>query len=181
MMGSMEIGYRPGTLSDHRRRPLVFALHRREQVALLLWLPLALLLYANVQCVAVRGRSMEPTLSSGRTLLVWKLVPRGSLKPGDVIVFQAADGGEMIKRIACIRRGPLGLLPGAYAPRDGASAPVPLALLFSPYLAARDMGMIGPPSPDQTIYVVGDNFQNSYDSRDFGPISPAQILGKVLF
>ena len=109
------------------------------------------------------------------------MVPLGTLKPGDVIVFRGQDGIEMVKRIACIHRGPLGLLPGVYRTHDGTNMPIPLALLFAPYLAARDMGGIGPPARDQTIYVIGDNFDDSYDSRDYGPISPDQILGKVLF
>ena len=162
-------------------RPVVRGMSRREQMALLVWLPLALLVYVNFQCVAVRGHSMEPTLANGTRLVVWKMVPLGTLKPGDVIVFRGQDGTEMVKRIACIHRGPLGLLPGVYWTRDGSRTPIPLALLFSPYLAARDMGDLGPPARDQTVYVVGDNFENSYDSRDYGPISPDQILGKVLF
>ena len=124
---------------------------------------------------------MEPTLTNGRRLLVWKMVPLGTLKPGDVVVFQGQDGVEMVKRIACIHRGPLGLVPGMYWTRDRSHVPIPLALLFAPYLAARDMGRVGAPARDQTIYVIGDNFDDSYDSRDYGPISPDQILGKVLF
>ena len=177
----MEIGFKQECFRITGGGRSASTLHRREQIALLVWLPLALLLYANFQCVAVNGRSMEPTLASGRKLIVWKMAPRSSLRPGDVIVFQGPDGVEMIKRIACIHRGSLGLLPGVFSPRDGVSAPVPLALLFAPYLAALDLGRVEPPSPDRTIYVVGDNFQDSYDSRDFGPISPRHILGKVLF
>ena len=35
--------------------------------------------------------------------------------------------------------------------------------------------------PDNTVYILGDNRDNSYDSRDFGPIPIAAIQGKVLF
>ena len=31
-----------------------------------------------------------------------------------------------------------------------------------------------------SIYVVGDNLENSTDSRDFGPIRDEAVLGKVL-
>ncbi len=177
----MEIGHQSGDVLRQRRHSSLRWLRRRERFALLVWLPLAVLIYANFQCVAVRGRSMEPTLTSGRLLFVWKMVPRGSLKPGDVIVFRAPDGMEMIKRIAYIHRGPVALLPGLYWPHDGSQGPISLTMLFAPYLAARDMGVLGPPAPNQTIYVVGDNRDDSYDSRDYGPISPDQILGKALF
>jgi len=34
---------------------------------------------------------------------------------------------------------------------------------------------------DDQVYVEGDNREASTDSRDFGPVSPSNILGKVIY
>ena len=154
---------------------------RRDRLALLVWLPLAMLLWVNIKCVIVHGHSMEPTFHTGQIVLVWKAIPAADLKPGDVIVFRGNDGVEMIKRIVLITREPMERVRSLYYTHDAAHTPEPLGLLFAPYLAARDMGQCPPPTPDQDIYMVGDNFNDSYDSRDYGPIGPRQILGRVIF
>jgi signal peptidase I len=154
---------------------------RRDFLALFLWLPLALLLWGNLKCAVVQGHSMQPTFHTGQRLFVWTGVPASALRAGDVVVFRGSDGVEMIKRIALIHHGSLLNVRSVYYTHDQYHTPEALAVLFAPYLIARDSGQYGPPRSDQDIYVVGDNFEDSYDSRDYGPISPRQILGKVLF
>ncbi len=160
---------------------LPFRSGRRDRVALLVWLPLALILWANVKCVVVHGHSMEPSYHTAQMVFVWKGVPTAALRPGDVVVFRGADGVEMIKRIALIHTGPITQIRSLYYTHDGSHTPESLGLVFAPYLASVDMGQSAPPAADRDIYVIGDNYDDSYDSRDYGPISPRQILGKVIF
>ena len=158
------------------------ALRRREWRVLALFLIFALLCWLNVRRVEVRGESMYPTYHSGEMVVVWKTAPRSLLKPGDVIVFRQ-EKDELIKRIVYVQRAPgPARLPAQVELPNGVR--VRLADLFSPYISpyfaqVRD-GLLPPPPPQNTIYVLGDNLPVSDDSRYFGPISPQQILGKVI-
>ncbi len=169
----------PRTTSDKEAR---MRLRRREWAFLSVFLLIALVALVNVKRVEVKGVSMEPAFHSGDLVIVWKTVPRASLKPGDVVVFKSADGDELIKRIAAIQTGPAPQFPDWLTLSDGRREAV--AALFSPYnspyFAGQLMGRVPLPAPDRTIYVLGDNLMHSNDSRDFGPISSRQLLGKVI-
>lgn len=157
-------------------------LRRRELGLLAVFFVFAVLVAVNFKRVEVSGISMEPTYQSGDLVTVWKTVPRASLKPGDVIVFKSADGDELIKRIAAIQSGPFPRFP-AWLEMDNGRREAVRALFdpqFSPYFARLLLRRIPPPAPDHIIYVLGDNLPRSDDSRDFGPISARQILGKVI-
>lgn len=165
-----------------QKRPAKASLRRREWMFLSVFLFVALAAWVNVKRVEVKGISMEPTFYNSDLAIVWKTVPRASLAPGDVVVFKSADGDELIKRIAAIQSGPDPRFPQWLTLADGRREAV--AALFSPYnspyFAGRMIGRVPPPAPDRTIYVLGDNLMYSNDSRDFGPISPRQLLGKVV-
>lgn len=153
---------------------------RRQSVfAVGILLILALLLRVNFRQGRVTGPSMEPTYRSGETVLVWKTVPRQSLKSGDVIILRDVNGDELIKRIALIR--PWSLMPpaGSYT-IAGSGRQIPNALLFAGYFHRIALGKQPVPPPENRVYVVGDNLLNSDDSRHFGPIRRDQILGKVV-
>ncbi len=123
---------------------------------------------------------MEPTYHNGETVLVWKSVPRSSLKPGNVIVFRDTNGDELIKRIAFIQPVWKPAAPsGFYIPANG-TRPIPYSLLFRLYFESFTVGKLPIPTPDHIIYVLGDNLRESDDSRRIGPISYAQVLGKVV-
>jgi len=172
----------PAEQIARQKRAAHASLRRREWAFLSVFLIVAVVAWVNVKRVEVKGISMEPTFHSGDLAIVWKTVPRASLMPGDVVVFKSADGDELIKRIAAIQSGPVPRFPAWLMLSDGRREAV--AALFSPYnspyIAARMIGRIPPPAPDRTIYVLGDNLMHSNDSRDFGPISPRQLLGKVV-
>jgi len=57
---------------------------------------------------------------------------------------------------------------------------VPYPLLFGAYFQNVASGKTSLPARDRTVYVLGDNLLESDDSRHIGPISPRQILGKVI-
>lgn len=158
-------------------------LRRREWAVLAVLLALALVALVNFKQVQVSGISMEPTFHDGDRVIIWKRAPYDQLKPGDIIVFKSGDGSELIKRIVCVAPATrVRQFPPANFPR---SIPTPNGLLdprygFFPYFFAVSIGRKPLPPPQDTIYVMGDNYKHSLDSRDFGPIDPHQILGKVI-
>lgn len=158
-------------------------LRKQTWIALGALLALALLLRLNVRQGRIAGPSMSPTYEDGETVLVWTSVPRSRLKPGEVIIFRDTNGDELIKRIAFIRPPRPFWQPdppaGDFRTING-SRLVPYPLLFGWYFHNVASGKIPKPAPDRTIYVLGDNLRESDDSRHIGPISPRQILGKVI-
>ncbi len=155
-----------------------FAVRRREWGVLSVLLVLALLAVWNFERAVVTGISMYPTFHDGENLLVWKQVPRSSLKIGDVIVVRHPDGSEIIKRIVFIQNDTGTAVHPAtvWTPRGRFS----FDRFFSGYFLEVKHGALPPSPPENTIYVMGDNFDHSEDSRMFGPVSPAQVIGKVL-
>ena len=155
-------------------------LRKQTYIAFGILLLLALLLRLNIREGRVSGPSMSPTYESGDTVLLWKSVPRAYLKPGMVIIFRDTNGDELIKRIAFIGPQYARIAPDADWTTINGSRKVPLPLLFSQYYGRVASGLTPAPSADRDIYVLGDNLLESDDSRHIGPISPRQILGKVI-
>lgn len=127
---------------------------------LLLILGLALFMFFNFKTVMVTGYSMEPTYHNRERVLVsrayWLI---GGIKRKDVIVFRSPTGEEVIKRVYG--------LPGDVI--DYLNVPDEWSLGEGEYRV-----------PEGTYYVIGDNRQNSEDSRKFGPIKQSEVLGKVV-
>jgi signal peptidase I len=125
----------------------------------------------------IPSESMVPTLEVGDRVFVNKFVYRfGEPQRGDIVVFKSVEGGEeeLIKRIVA--------LPGdKIAVQDG--------VLFvngepqeEPYLNAQfsDSEHFGPTTVSGgEVFVMGDNRDNSRDSRFFGPVPIENIEGEA--
>ena len=156
-------------LAQVRKREHIRGLRKREWIVLGVFLFAALWGYFNLKRVVVQGVSMEPTLHNGQTVIVWKTFPPASLQIGNVIVLRYSSQENLIKRIVFVQN-----TQGTATPPRTVWTPKG-ARLFA------DLFSHSPPKPlANTIYVMGDNFENSDDSRDFGPINPQQIIGKVV-
>ncbi|SDS30138.1 S26 family signal peptidase [Actinoplanes derwentensis] len=100
----------------------------------------------------VDGRSMEPTLSEGDRLLIRRCAPAG-VRRGDIVV----------------AREPLSTLPGRLVVKRAVAVPgdpVPPRL-----------GLAGDVVPEGALVVLGDNPDQSRDSRDFGYLPASHLLG----
>ena len=143
---------------------------------LLLAVVLYFLIDAFIARVRVENVSMEPTLVPGEFLVVNKLSYKtGEIKHGDIIVFHYPlnPDEDYIKRV-------IGLPGDAITIIDG-QVSVNGYLLDEPYIAA-------PPArggewivPQNAVFVMGDNRNESSDSRDWGFVPDDFILGKALF
>lgn len=138
---------------------------------------------ALFQAFWIPSESMETTLLINDRVLVNKLSYKlHDVHRGDVVVFVRRDDepGEyrdLIKRV-------IGLPGDTVEARDNVVY-VNGAKMVEPYL---DPGIttsnFGPvPVPEDQIFVMGDNRNESYDSRNFGTIEESRIVGRafVLF
>ena len=55
----------------------------------------------------------------------------------------------------------------------------PWRMLFLDHSRAVATGRLPKPPRENTLYMMGDNADNSGDSRVFGPIRPDQVVGQV--
>ncbi len=133
-----------------------------------------------VTAFKIPASSMHPTLKKGDRILVEvseKYVPQR----GDVIVFKypkdrsrsflkraVAFGGESVE----IKDG------GIYINGDKLKGP-PFQKLR--YESLGEFGIEGKPFvvPDRSVFVLGDNSQNSRDSRYLGSVPEADVIGKA--
>lgn len=143
-------------------------------------LVLAVLLFAGINAVSARirvdGYSMEPTLHSGEFVIVNKVEYKlGAPHIGDVIVFHFPRDPEQeyIKRV-------IGL-PGDQVAISGGKVSVNGQVLNEPYIAS-------PPAygdrtwvvPEDQLFVLGDNRNNSSDSHNWGTVPMSYVVGKAL-
>lgn len=141
---------------------------------------LSLVLFLGINLVSARirvdGESMVPSLNSGEFIIVNRLAYKlGNPSHGDVIVFRFPrdPNQEFIKRV-------IGL-PGDEIRILGGTVSVNGQRMEEDYIAA-------PPGyqgewrvPEGTVFVLGDNRNNSSDSHDWGPVPLGDIIGKAVF
>jgi signal peptidase I len=127
------------------------------------------------QATRVEGYSMEPTLHGQQRLVIEKLSYR--LHPprrGDIVVLRVPGYGRemLIKRV-------IGL-PGETIEVRGGQVLIDGVPLAEPYLRTVTRGDYPPTRiPADAVFVMGDNRNNSNDSRAFGPIPLDAIVGKA--
>jgi signal peptidase I len=141
---------------------------------------LAGLLFLAINAISARirvdGSSMVPTLNDGQFVMVNRLVYKYS-DPGrgDVVVFHYPRDPEQeyIKRI-------IGL-PGDTVMINDGHIFVNGEQLNEPYIAATTRATGEWQVPGDHIFVLGDNRNNSQDSRNFGFVSTDNVIGKAIF
>jgi signal peptidase I len=134
-----------------------------------------------VQSVTVSGPSMIPNLLNGGNYFVNRLAyVQSEPKATDIVeVRDPQDGSLVVKRIIAT--------PGESIYFKKGVVYVNSKRIFEPYLEDRTPTFAYEKSAEEFIccgadqyYVLGDNRNNSTDSRTFGPVRRANILGKLM-
>jgi len=131
-----------------------------------------------VQAFYIPSGSMEPTLMVDDRILVAKFMYR--FKPvhrGDVIVFRYPlnPQRDFVKRV-------MGLPGDRVQLKDGVVHLDGTVLSEKGYTIKPDFGNYGPVTvPASQYFVLGDNRNNSEDSRFFGYVPRGNVIGKAIF
>jgi signal peptidase I len=120
----------------------------------------------------VKGESMQPTLHNNDILILWQL---GDIKRDDVIVFQPENETDpFIKRIIGV--------PGDTLKFEKLTVYLNGNEIEScsiiDTMCQQDKELV---IPEGYYFVMGDNRNNSTDSRKLGLIKEEQILGEAVF
>ena len=141
---------------------------------------LSVVLFAVINAVSARirvdGASMQPTLETGEFVIVNKLAYMlGKVQVGDVIVFHFPrdPDQEYIKRV-------IGLPGDRVTVQDG-KVSVNEQPLDEDYIAAPPAYESTWEVPPDSLFVLGDNRNNSSDSHNWGPVPLDYVVGKAVF
>ena len=130
-------------------------------------------------CWPVRliGDSMEPTMQEGDLVVMSRFAAMtGSYEKGDVVLFRYfADGDSqtVVKRIIATAGDEIEILPEGVMLNG--------SLLEESYAVGQTYGLVDMKIPEDTVFLMGDNREESFDSRNMGVIAEKDLQGKVLF
>lgn len=136
---------------------------------------IAFYIITNFSIYRVQGDSMLPTLYSGQFIITTRNT--STLQYGDVVVALMDSEGEsiqVVKRVIGLE-GDEVVIQNSHVWVNGEQ--LDESYLFEDTILGEYTGTV----PDGYVFIVGDNRNSSYDSRDVGGISVEKVFGKVLF
>ena len=123
------------------------------------------------------GSSMEPTMGDGEIVLMNRFAAmQGHYEKGDIMMFHYfdAEGDKtVVKRIIATEGDSIRIL------EEGVE--VNGEIVEEPYTDGRTDGLVDMTVPKDTVFVMGDNRETSFDSRNMGAIPCDDLKGKVFF
>lgn len=132
----------------------------------------------------VKGASMAPTFYDGEYIFTSKVTYKfRGIERGDVVVFKSPRNPDLeyIKRVIGVQGDTIRITNGTVYVNNKA--------IDEPYISDKtnlwEGGYIHEDEiitvPEHRLWVMGDNRPRSSDSRDFGPIQEASLIGQVFY
>ena len=163
------------TESDGKKKKKEKSFWRDLAETLILAIALFMILNTITSRVKVFNVSMQPTLKQGYLLLVNKLSYKlGEPHYGDVVVFHynGNQDDDYIKRVVG--------LPGDYVQISGGVVRINGSAITEPYIAEVPNYSGEWQVPENELFVLGDNRNNSSDSHQWGTIQMDWVVGKAV-
>jgi signal peptidase I len=169
------------------RRPMLGCLFEIVETLVLTLIIFLVIQNFVAQPYKVQQQSMEHTLEPDQYVLVDKLTPRIDVyKRGDIVVFTPPDDWAAEDQTPFIKRV-IGIGGDEVEIRDGLVY-VNGTALDEPYTFAEQPGDPPQPTvasqdrwvvPGDELFLMGDHRANSADSRSFGPVPIANVIGRA--
>lgn len=132
---------------------------------------LTLIILIFIQPCIVDGPSMQPTYYSKDFLIIWKL---GDIERNDIIAFDAhtPDNEDYIKRVIAVE--------GDHLVISNSVVTVNGEVIDEPYIKETTFdGEVDMIISENCVYAMGDNRNDSLDSRRIGEVNLDDVIGKV--
>ncbi len=154
-------------------------------IAILILAAIAVLRTWVVETAIVQGDSMNDTLHNGDRVLISKLL---TVSRFDIIVFKDPQtGGIDIKRVVGLPGDVVSMVPFVAGETEGRPAVYGSQLYLNyipykePYATSVVPRTLSPGRvPKDHLFVLGDNRDDSVDSRNYGRISAKSVRGVAL-
>ena len=142
---------------------------------LLIAVALAFAVRATLRFYTIPSSSMAPTLQAGDHIVVTPYRGRNPER-GDVIVFRSPIPGHglVVKRVIA--------LPGDLVESDGGQVRIsghPVQEWYAVPPATATLTIAPQVIPSGCLFVMGDNRAESFDSRHWGVLPAANVLGRA--
>lgn len=122
--------------------------------------------------------SMVPTLQIGDKVIVSKLAFKiKPIKKGDIIVFHSSIGKDLVKRVIAVEGDEIALTDSGDVYISGEKINEEYILKDHNISYVNETIVV----EKGKVFVMGDNRNNSYDSRYLGSISKEDVFGEVVF
>ena len=124
----------------------------------------------------VKGDSMQPTLKNGELTAYIRIVPE--YERGDIVSVRMPSGEYYVKRVIAVGGDVVDIKDGKlYINGEELDEPYVQGITEIP-----SGGITVPYTVDEgKVFVLGDNRENSVDSRTFGAVLTGEVQGRLLF
>lgn len=188
---SYDDGTIEGFIKDKLNESLISEINIRQKIEMLILIGLGIT-YFNTDITIVDGRSMEPTLKNHQIIVKTKSstnVNKILASKNSIVKFKSPSNQTSIKRIVGVPGDLIEFniqiikVNGVVVDTKNDSPP-PEGSIIQPSFSKN--GKLRTRSPvahlklkDNEYFVIGDNRNNSIDSREYGPITNSSIISVI--
>jgi len=136
---------------------------------------IVILFLAVLGTAKVSGSSMYPTYVDGERVMLWKV--SSVYDRGEVVAVKMPTGDEYIKRVVAVPGDEIEVRDGSVWVNG-----TQLEESYAQGVTEEETGSVVYPLTlgEDEYFVLGDNREESIDSRAFGAVKESQIIGRVI-